>query len=77
MTCLLDPVACAGNWLAALPWGWIGLGLIIGALIGRWGVGILLAAFLALKLSKGIPSSEIWKHPDEQPKRPSRRRRSF
>lgn len=77
MTCVFNPFTCATDWLAALPWGWIGLGLILGALIGRWGVGILVAAFIALKLSKGIPSDQIWNHPDDQSKRPSRRRRPF
>lgn len=72
MTCFLDPTTCATAWLSSLPWLWITLGLIVGALVGRYGAALLIVGALLvmrLKPSRKVPSDEIWPHPDNQPRK--------
>lgn len=73
MTCLLNPMAC----VAGLPWGWFLAGVMIGALLGRYLAGILVIAallFVRFKPKTPVPSEEIWRHPDDKPRK---RRRPF
>lgn len=59
LSCLLSPGACidgaVASWLAWFPFGRDGVifavGMIIGSILGKWGVGAVFALVLALKVS--------------------------
>lgn len=51
LKCLFDPIGCVqttvAGWWASIPvewlvWGALGVGLVLGAILGRWGVAALL-----------------------------------
>lgn len=73
MECLFNPGACVtsaiDSLVALVPYGTLGMafaaGMIIGAILGKWGVGAILALVLAVKVgSKSDYPAEV---PDEDP----------
>lgn len=80
IACLLNPASCIGDLatsaadaiLSLFPFGAIGLaftaGMIIGAIIGKWGVGALIALAIAVKLGSAVQVA----HPDN-PAQPTKR----
>lgn len=60
LSCLFDPGACVDgvvtSWLSWFPFGSHGLmfatGMIVGAILGKLGVGAVFAALIALKFAK-------------------------
>ena len=78
LSCVFDPAACATGvvtgWLDWFPFGASGLifvaGMIVGAILGKWGVGALVAALVALKFApKRVSTEEQYGIPVPQPKR--------
>lgn len=77
MSCVFDPGLCFSqgiDWLAAIfPLGLFGIGLLVGALIGKFGVSVLFGAMLLMRGRKEEP--EMYRHPDDP--QPPKKRRSF
>lgn len=82
--CALNPGACidgaVASWVAWFPFGLNGVifatGMIVGAILGKWGVGAVFALVLALKVSG--KADEVHEHvagrdaaPPEAAKRPT------
>lgn len=74
--CIMDPGACFAEGFSSIaavfPLGQFGMGLIVGAVIGKFGVGALLALWVAMR-SRG-EEPEIYRHPDDNLSRGKRRR---
>lgn len=82
--CLFDPGGCVqaavSSWVDWVPFGIIGVtfaaGLICGAILGKWGVGAVIALGLALKVSgKAVPTEAQYPHPDRPEDRPVPKKR--
>lgn len=70
MNCLFDPIGCftggLASWFHSIPLLWLlgaalVAGMILGAILGRWGVGAavgVLVAILALSKAKPEPTHE-------------------
>ena len=76
LTCFFNPLSCATDWFNALPAFQVlivGLvaGMIVGAILGKWGTGALLAAVAALSiLSRKNVSRETTEDDFDPPARP-------
>ena len=76
MTCLFTPIDCFTStlwaWFDAVPWLWVLGGIVLGALLGRYlgAIVVVAALFLLSRRTKSVPSSDIWRHPDEAPVKP-------
>lgn len=63
VSCFLNPGACidgaVASWVAWFPFGMTGVifavGMIVGAILGKWGVGAVFALVLALKVAGKSP----------------------
>lgn len=72
-SCFFNPGACidgaVASWLAWYPFGIEGVKatvwMVIGASLGKWGVGAVIALGLALKVSGKTP--DIYEHEDPKP----------
>ena len=81
LSCVFDPGACVdgavASWLAWFPFGSHGLmfaaGMIVGAILGKWGVGAVFAALVALKFSAKGDQHEHVTGPDAAPPVPKHR----
>jgi hypothetical protein len=59
--CVLDPGACidgaVASWLAWFPFGRDGFifasGMVVGAILGKWGVGAVIALAIAVRSAPG------------------------
>ncbi|MDB5531586.1 MAG: hypothetical protein JWR51_4689 [Devosia sp.] len=78
MTCLLDPIGCftegLSSWFHSIPLLWllgaaVVAGMILGAILGRWGVGAAVGVLVAiLALSRNKPAEpEVFEHEDPKP----------
>jgi len=80
--CILSPGPCidaaVASWLAWFPFGVVGLaftaGLVCGAALGKWGVAVVIALALALKVSGKADEPAEWQHPDPEPVKPKKRK---
>lgn len=74
LSCFLDAGACintaVATWIDWFPFGIIGVaftaGLIIGAVLGKWGVGVLIALAVALKVAS-VKEPDLFPHEDPKP----------
>jgi hypothetical protein len=81
--CILDPSACIdgaiASWLAWFPFGRDGFifacGMVIGAILGKWGVGAVIA--LALAVRSAPDTHEHVQGKDAAPVVKPKKRRSF
>ncbi len=86
--CILSPGACidgaVASWLAWFPFGVTGVifatGLVVGAILGKWGVGAVFALSLALKVSGKVkdPHEHVdGRDADPVPPKPKKRKTLF
>jgi len=84
-SCLLAPGDCINSaiatWIAWFPFGIEGVKaaawMIVGAILGKVGVGVVLALVAALKVSSALPTEHQYPHPDEKPAPKPKKRRPF
>lgn len=71
--CALNPVGCANDLLAGVPWDYVlwslAIGMVVGAILGRVGVGAVLAIVAGFAfLSKKHEEQKAAEAPKVQPK---------